>query len=460
MGAMKLFVVALWALPLPPLTDEPEDGRHAFPELGLEVDLRRLAGLEQQGESRGDVLGVWQGDLGESEVRIQISVGPLEFAAEPEDVTDYLVPFSLDDLVRYGIGSAGTKRSRKREEAPPSAAYLWPGPFGAVPYASIRASQVSITSDRVYESYILGAVLPEKYYTVEVECRPPLDVEMRGVVHDFLRNGFTYEGPLRDHRWTDEEVQQRWVSSAPDEMHDKLKKPIRTDHYIILGNSSGGKLFAKKMEECYDEIRKVFPFDEIPDRRLMPVFVFTTPDQYYDFLVKNGMPRERAEETAGVAYGDLYATWYAAPGDPVHIHEATHQIFGNRLRLPGAGSWFQEGVAEYMSTRSSERRSYAKGRAKRRTQVPFDQFFTLASLIRGGGQDEKKGEGAHDNYLQAASIIEFARESRFGKDRFDLFLRAVGIVPRGDLKTIEEVLLEVYEVDVAGFEDEWVEYWR
>ena len=33
----------------------------------------------------------------------------------------------------------------------------------------------------------------------------------------------------------------------------------------------------------------------------------------------------------------------------------THQVFGNRLRLDGGGSWFQEGVAEYICTRESER---------------------------------------------------------------------------------------------------------
>ena len=35
----------------------------------------------------------------------------------------------------------------------------------------------------------------------------------------------------------------------------KARKPIRTDHYVIMTNSSGGKLFAKKMEENYAKIR-------------------------------------------------------------------------------------------------------------------------------------------------------------------------------------------------------------
>ena len=72
----------------------------------------------------------------------------------------------------------------------------------------------------------------------------------------------------------------------------------------------------------------------------------------------------------------------------------------------------------------------------------------------------KGGNEAGDNYLQAACVIEFARESKWGKERFQDFIHAVGSVPRGDLPAIEEALRKVYGVGVEGFEQEFLEYWK
>ena len=38
---------------------------------------------------------------------------------------------------------------------------------------------------------------------------------------------------------------------------------FRTDHYLIMTNSSGGKLFGRKLEENYDDIAKAFPFEDV-----------------------------------------------------------------------------------------------------------------------------------------------------------------------------------------------------
>ncbi len=435
------------------VADDP--GKRSIPELGLSFDLRGLAELAPL-ESYGDLLAAWEGQVEQSMVHVQIvSRETARGITEPEDVTDMLAPRTLDDLLR-----AQPSGGKKPKDAEPRPAYLWPGPYGFVPYASIVSTRIRITAERVYDAHVLGGVLADRYYAVQVECKPPLGAQGNALVHDFLRNGIRYEGPLRDPEWTDEEVKRRWLAETRPEMHGELKKPIRTEHFIVLGNSSGGDLFAKKMEEFYDAIRKVYPFDEVPGRKLMPVFIFLTSDQYHDFLEDRGMTRKEAEATAGVAMSDLYSSVYEAPGDPVHLHEATHQVFRNRLRLGGGGSWFQEGVAEYMSTRSSERRSYAKGRAKDGTQVPFRDFFALSQLIAGGGQDEAKGGAARSNYLQAASIIEFVRESRRTRDRFQLFLHAIGALPRGDVAAIEDALRKIFDLDLDGFEAEWAKYWK
>jgi hypothetical protein len=255
-------------------------------------------------------------------------------------------------------------------------------------------------------------------------------------------------------------VAERWKESVPNSDKTKLEETLRTAHYIILTNSSGGKLFAKKMEECYDAIKKVYPFDEVAGRRLMPVFLFQDPDEYFAYFAKAcDSTIEMARRSKGVSYRDFYATWYEAPGDPVHVHEATHQIFRNRLGLGGGGSWFQEGVAEYMSTKDNERGSAARA-VKKGRHTPMAEFVKVQSLLFSTEKKEStSGESeASSQYEQAALVVEFLRQSKFGKDKFQDYIHAVGIVPRNDVSAIEAALKKVYGVDIAGLERELVEY--
>jgi hypothetical protein len=255
--------------------------------------------------------------------------------------------------------------------------------------------------------------------------------------------------------WTDEEVEQRWREFAPDDAIDKLDGAIRTDHYVIIGNSSGSKAFARKMEECYETIQEIFPFPEVEGRKLMPVFLFRTPEQYYAYYSKRAsIPLEKARRSKGHAWLDYYATWYEAPNDPVHIHEATHQIFANRLYLSGGGSWLQEGVAEYVETRPNERGGAAR-LVKKGRHTPLREFVAIPSLLMSASEDVKGGNEAGDHYKQAALLIEFLRESRFAKARFEQFLHAAGSVPRNDVEAIEEVTRRVYAVDLDGLDAEW-----
>ena len=198
--------------------------------------------------------------------------------------------------------------------------------------------------------------------------------------------GAAQETVAQEPRWTDEECEARWERDAPRRVQEQDELGIiRTDHYVILTNmrAKGGtaRKFGKKMEECYEAIKKVYPFEEEEDARLMPVLLFKTEGQYHAFLVETlGRTLEQAERSAGVAYGDVYVTSYAAPNDPVHIHEATHQIFKNRLKLGGGGSWFQEGVAEYIELKPNQRKLFRKT-AKKERHVPFREFMTLKSLL-------------------------------------------------------------------------------
>src|SRR5438105_9240166 len=110
------------------------------------------------------------------------------------------------------------------------------------------------------------------------------------------------------------------------------------------------------------------------------------------------MTEPAAHGTKGHEWHDFYATYYDSPNDPVHIHEATHQIFMNRLHLTGGGSWFQEGVAEYMCTLPGDRKGFARNAARSGTFAHFKTFVATRDIIAGSG-DLKGGQA----YAEAAS---------------------------------------------------------
>ena len=68
------------------------------------------------------------------------------------------------------------------------------------------------------------------------------------------------------------------------------------------------------------------------------------------------------------------------------------------------------------------------------------------------------GSASGDNYKQAALFIEFLRESKWKPDAFQLFLRSMGRVPRGDLQAIEGVFRSVYGADIAALEQAFIDY--
>src|SRR5262249_14356353 len=163
---------------------------------------------------------------------------------------------------------------------------------------------------------------------------------------------------------------------------------------------------------------------------------------------------EEAKRSKGHAWRDYYATWYEAPNDPVHVHEATHQVFSNRLGLGGGGSWFQEGVAEYMSTRPGDRSAVA-GQVQKGEHVPPASFSAIPSLLMSSDKDAASGDQAQGNYEEAALLIEFLRESKWAKERFATFLLTIGRLSRDEPAAIQAALEAVYGVPLAELEQRW-----
>lgn len=444
---VALFVFACAAFAQKKTDPAPPRGEEVV-ALGLLIDFPpNFEAKRQPLKEKDQIVASWTGKCASSTFRLGVRELPsAEFdLADPLDVAELILRNERLERPNFAYDEQRTLS----------------GHFGAAPQAilarTLLTEQASTRTSGVF--FYLCGVTDKSGYVIEMSIQPMPDSATLASVNEFFAKGIAWKGTPRDPRWTDEEAFARWQQDAPDLKKIEKGKLLRTAHYIILTNASGGKAFGEKMEECYTAIKAVYPFEETLGERLMPVFLFRNPDEYYEFFKRQfDSTLEQARRSKGVASGDFYATWYEAPKDPVHIHEATHQIFGNRLRLRGGGSWFQEGVAEYMSTVANERNTAARN-VKKNRQMPLAKFVEVESLLFSAKEGSKSGEDeASSQYELAAFLIEFLRESKFSKDKFSAWFHAVGAVPRNDVAAVEAATRETLGVDLAGLEAEWIEY--
>lgn len=451
---------ALLALPLAQDTA-------TFDDLALSLDLGALEGLEASPGSHEQHRGTWTGQLGEWTVKIHL----MAFSRErmgldtPEDVLRF------DELNR-----AIDDREAGRPPFFFDGQRGLEGAFGWVPYAVVGYAD-RMEGTKATGTYVaLCGITEQSGYQLRVDCSPALGERDRPKFEERLAAMIAYTGPAYDPAWTDDEIEQRWREDAPDSvLEDSKMTAVRTEYYVILTNVGKGtaKGFGKKIDECHEAIREIYPFEDVKGRRLLPIFYFVTPDQYYEWCVKNlKWDVEAARRSKGVATRDVYATYHQATNDPVHIHEATHQIFSQRLGLAGGGSWFQEGVAEYMSDTPVELgifKNIAKDALENLEDgadlddgryIPLEKFVVLPSLLYSSEKNRKAGgSAAGDAYDQAAALIEFVRHGKFCDGKFLPFIHAMGGVARGDKPEIDRAIRRVFGVGLAEFEREFLVYW-
>jgi hypothetical protein len=327
------------------------------------------------------------------------------------------------------------------------------GKFGNASFGVLARAKWPTDKNTKHEFFLFCGILEAKAYCVQFVVEPGIPEAKRAALRALVSKNIKAECPLRDYRWTKEEEQARWKQVAPNpDVHAALKRVIRTKHFIVFSTASAGKLFAKKMEENYKAIQKALPFEEIKERRLLPVFLFKTDLEYRAFYRKQF--KQDGSGTAGVAYDDFYASYYNSPNDPVHMHETTHLIMDQRLVLVWGGSWYQEGIAEYMCTKPQERKVAMK------MAVRDGQFVPTAHLIKA---DDLMGLGQRagkNTYMQAASLIEFLRDGRWHEDKFPDFVRRIGTTAAERTDLVETVLQDLYGTDIAGLHDAWLAYWK
>ena len=408
----------------------------------LQVTLPPWEGLKPDVRLDDQLRAWWFGQIGRSRVDVEVRIYPREafFLDVPEDVTEY---------------AAGILRLPERQG---DARFAFtscesvPGPYGWIPRAVLARGPLPCPQRPAGELLMLSGILEEHGYEVSVTAQPPLASKDREAVLAFLVKGVRAKSAVRDPQWTPEEIQRRWQADVTDpKVRAQLRPVVRTDHYLVMTNASTGKAFAKRMEEGYRKVQRAYSFPEAEDRRLLPVFLFRLPVEYHAFHVHvtRGTMQE-AKATTRLALRDFYATSCAAASDPAQLHEVTHQLCAARLRLSGGGPWFQEGVAEYVSTKPGKRKAWTKNAVKRGTYQPFRTFFATPSLLAG--------PDAKDATLQAASIIGFLRDGRLKRAAFPEFVRRVGLAPENNVEALDHILGELYGLDVDGLEERWKAY--
>ncbi len=155
----------------------------------------------------------------------------------------------------------------------------------------------------------------------------------------------------------------------------------------------------------------------------MTIFLHRTRGGYLAAALRSGLPREQAEAMDGHAWHRFYRTWYAAPRDPIHAHEATHQLMAAVYGLDGGGPWLQEGLAQWVEAafdRTDLRRA-ARNILKRTKGSALDRLFDAETFLhRGGGETPEL-------YRLAGSLLAFLAEG--GAKRLRAFVLHCGVLP-------------------------------
>ena len=269
-----------------------------------------------------------------------------------------------------------------------------------------------------------------------------------------------------DPRWSPEREQKTIEQYFPPEERRDVEI-VRSRHYIIFSTAPGADRVAKSMEVIYEAFAQTYPFEEPQGEAPLPVFLLKDHNQYTEWSMRStGWTREQAARSAGHASRNYFATYFTGGANATIYHEAGHQLVGNRLRLHGGGSWFQEGMAVYFEDKWKKSKglsSVASGMIKSDRFTPFRELFEVKSLLHTAG-DDKRESVAGQRYTQSGTIIHFLAVGPLKKD-FGKMLDALRNYRRsrdGETEVAEtmwdKIFREVYGLDVDGVEAAWKKY--
>ncbi len=425
-------------------------------EFELKLDFSGLEDVQGDLQRSGQQRGRWTAKYEGTPVTIDLG------ALTVKDGFDFEGPGEISMIVGNHRGNALRKKggSYTFEISKPLE-----GSFGYVPYGWLASHETNTGTKKDGYDILVGGVTKAGAYFLDIKIKARFSDKDWAKFEKWAIGAIEYTGEVMDPNWTEKDEESRWERSMPESTEGNSNNHVlRTKYYIVFTNvgKSTVRSFGDQIDENYEKVRSVYPFEDMPGQKLLPIFYFVNKSEYIDWCVKNiSWTRKQAERSGGVASGDAYSTYHQAISAGVHIHEQTHQIFKNRLHLGGGGSRFQEGVAEYISVKQGELSEIKQLAKKGRTQ-PLAELFTVPSLLQSAAGASRKtgGSVAGAAYAQAASVVEFVKHSKFGRDKFLDWVHAMGGVGRGDLPAIRRGITRVYGVTLEEFEKEYVDYWK
>jgi len=90
--------------------------------------------------------------------------------------------------------------------------------------------------------------------------------------------------------------------------------------------------------------------------------------------------------------------------------------------------------------------------------VVVDEAHEVVSRVTQAATDELLASDVDRALSERSLLIEFLHESKFGKDKFQDFVHAVGLAAPNSPAAIDRALAAVYGTDLAGLDKQWVEY--
>jgi hypothetical protein len=420
----------------------------SFDELG--ITIRLPATFERINEpSKKPIVDRWRGRVGPCDLELMLLVldAATFEAEEPEDVNRTWIADLRDPSKSNGARLAF------------GATECVAGRFGRGGYAAVVHGTVQAGRDVPRGMFLASGLLDDKAWTLRADVDVDPDEEDARAIRALLADAIVCRGAARDPRWDAALLSRRWLRSAPESTRKKLEAPCASEHYVLLTDSPNGPAFAKKLEAMHATVKKLVPFEALAAQRLLPVYLFRTEDDYRAYYrTAFRAPSELADDMRGHVEGAYYVTYFADLDDPLHLYYATLQLLHARLGLDGGGSWFRAGLAKYVSSKPSWRSAAAR-KARNAEHVPFADLVVLPDVAARTLDEDRTGvDDVEARLAQCASIFEFLHEGKATKGRFLPFVRTVGLVEPGDREALDDALRSVLEVDLAGFETQWVEY--
>lgn len=450
-----LFTSSLALTSAEPLRPQGAEESAAFPELGLTLKLPKLDSIERKEPQVKSCKGDWSGRLKASEVRLRLNV-------LSQSNYDFLEPEDVVEAWRDSMCSPSDKQS---EDVPFQYSFegmrSLSGPFGCSPILALTQASVHKKDDANTKGLVIlaGGLLPDGGWSLRLDAWPAPSTEDAAALVGAIEKCASYQGKMRDPKWTDEEALAYWKKVAPESTFKKFEKPTRTEHFIVLTNSNAPGPYVKKLEGKYATIRKALPFEDLKGRKLLPILLFRTDDDFqaYYRAVYKMAPKDDVDE------GSLVLEHYLATScdngdDYEDLIDLTKLCLINRQRAWDGGRWFRSGLREYVASKPKERADSLRA-VKSGKYTPLEKLLDNEAWGKQDRKISKRGASDEADYWgQSAMWMEFLHDGPWPKDKFAHFVQTVGVIPDEDKDRVRSAIEAIYGMDLKALEKKWVEY--